>query len=546
MSVYLHSEPVGGGTVATVTARKGSERGHVLHVEKLDLARSQARKRFSRAVVDALGSEGGDVAPEAIERQLAELAANTTAPARPSTPADAIEVGDGRVVRPERFILPQVSGLAVPIRAVRGGRPVHQWQLLLRWLDGRRECVEMPETIEVDGEQVFVVPRPHAPPPSMPPGWSKAGRDGWRAGELPMAAEAVCRLLREAFGKYLDLPPETAAGTVAMLTAWTMLSYVYPVFDAVPYLAVHGPAGSGKSRVFELLSQLVLRPLSTSNISNPALFRSLDSFGGVALIDEAERLRDSRSPDVAELLSSLLAGYKRGGSATRCEKTGDGFSMQHYRVFGPKALAGIAGLPPALASRCIPVPMFRSPPGSPKPMLRVGSDGERWEMLRDALHSLAMEHGPDWLALPSRKDLVPPMSGRDFELWQPLLSLAAWLDERSAEKMLPVLQEHALRSIEASREDATPPEDEMLLRALARSVAASMRLTAGELLREVQGEDSATFRNWSPRAVANRFSRYGIRSRKSNGRHVFTPSAADLLRVQANYGIDLEIDPEMT
>ena len=546
MSVFLHSDPVGGGTVATVTARKGSERGDVLHVEKLDLARSQARKRFSHAVVKALGSDGNDVTPEAIEQRLAQLAANMTAPAGPSVPTDTEEVGEGRVVRPERFILPQVSGLAVPIRAIRGGRPVHQWQLLLRWQDGRRECVEMPETIEVGGEQVFVVPRPDAPPPSMPPGWSKSGRDAWRAGELPMAPESIFRLLRESFAKYLDLPPETAEGTIVTLATWVVLSYVFPVFDAVPYLAVHGPAGSGKSRIFEILAQLVFRPLSTSNISNPALFRSLDSFGGVALIDEAERLRDSRSPDVAELLSSLLAGYKRGGSATRCEKTGNGFTMNHYGVFGPKALAGIAGLPPALASRCIPVPMFRSPPGSPKPMLRVGSDSKRWEMIRDALHALAIEHGPGWLALPSRKDVVPAMSGRDFELWQPLLSLAAWLDERAAEKMLPLLREHALRSIEEAREDATPPEDEMLLRALARSVAVFNWLTAAELLGLVQDEDAATFRNWSPRGVASRLSRYGIRSRKSNGRHLFKPSTTDLLRVQENYGIDLEIDPDAT
>ena len=56
----------------------------------------------------------------------------------------------------------------------------------------------------------------------------------------------------------------------------------------------------------------------------------------------------------------LLAGYKKGGRAIRLEKVGDGFQTVSFEVFGPKCLACINGLPPALASRSIVVPMFRA------------------------------------------------------------------------------------------------------------------------------------------------------------------------------------------
>ena len=543
MNLFMHAEPVGKGSVATVTVRAGGADGEVLFIEKLDLAKSPARRKFVDDLFDTLGDAAEEPSPECIEEELMSLAAGITAPPKPSALADAVELGDGRVVRPERFILPQLSGLAIPRRVLRGGQPAGEWLLLLRWQDGSREAIEMPEVLEVEGERVFIAPQPDAPPPAMPPGWSQSGRGQWLAGEAPMPADELCRLLLESFAKYLDLPPESAAGTVAMLSTWTMLSYVFPVFDAVPYLAMSGPAGSGKSRVFELLNQLLLRPLSTSNISNPALFRSLHSFGGVALLDEAERLRESRSPEVQELLSSLLAGYKRGGTVMRCEKTVNGFAMTHYGVYGPKALACINGLPPALASRCISVPMFRSPPGSLKPKLRVEADGARWQALRDGLHGIAMENGEEWLALPGRQDVVPEMSGRNFELWQPLLALAAWLEERGAEKMLAILQEHALRSIELNREASTPPDDEMLLQALARFIQGGTNPTAADLLGVVQEEDASTFRNWSPRAVSVHLGRYGIRSRKSHGRHLFSPEESDLLRVQTNYGIPLGLKP---
>jgi len=400
----------------------------------------------------------------------------------------------------------------------------------------------LPEVLTVAGERVFISPRPPEPPPGMLPGWSASSRSEWLAGSPSMLPEEACRLLLESFGKYLDLPSETAAGTVAMLTTWAILSYVFPVFDAVPYIAVGGPAGSGKSRVFELLGQVVLRPLLTSNLSNPALFRSLHSFGGVALLDEAERLRESRSPEVQELLSSLYAGYKRGGCATRCEAAGDGgFVMRHFSVFGPKALASINEVPTTLATRCLAVQMFRSPPGSRKPRLRVEADAERWQGLRHALHTLAMEHGSEWLALPGRQDVVPEMSGRNFELWQPLLSIAAWLEDQGARGLLDLLRKHALLLIESSREAATPPDDEAILRALARAVGSGIAPTAGELLATVQEGEPSLFHKWSARAVAAHLGRYGLRSRKCSGRHIFDPAPTDLRRVQEAYGIDLDM-----
>ena len=540
----LHAEPVGRGTTATVTVRRGGADGEVVACERLDLARGKERQKFIEALRDRLGEDAFHLLDaELVEQQLAEAAADLAAPPAPRAAAEVVELGDGRFVRPERFILPDVSGLAVPRRIVRGGEPVSEWMLYLRWQDGRREAMPLPEVLSVGGERVFIAPRPPEPPPSMMPGWSAASREAWLAGSTSMPPDEACRLLLESFGRYLDLPPETAAGTVAMLACWSLLSYVFPVFDAVPYLAVGGPAGSGKSRVFELLGQVVLRPLLTSNLSNPALFRSLHSFGGVALLDEAERLRESRSPEVQELLSSLLAGYKRGGCATRCEAAGDGkFVMRHFSVFGPKALASINEVPPTLSTRCLAVQMFRSPPGSRKPRLRVEADAEQWQRLRDALHILAMEHGSEWLALPARQDVVPEMSGRNFELWQPLLSIAAWLEDCGARGMLDLLRQHALLLIESSREAATPPDDEALLRALARAVGSGVPPTAGELLATVQDGEPSLFRQWTARAAAAHLGRYGLRSRKRNGRHIFDPSPADLLRVQEAYGIDLDLD----
>jgi len=538
----LHADATGKGTTATVTARRGGADGEVVACEKFDIAKGKERQKFIEDLRDRLGDDAFHLLDaEAAERGLAEMAADLAAPLK-AAPAEVVELGDGRVVRPERFILPDVSGLAVPRRIDRGGEIVTEWMLYLRWQDGRREMLPLPEVLPVGSERIFISPRPPEPPPDMLPGWSAASRAAWLAGASPMPPDEVCERLIEAFAKYLDLPSETAAGTVAMLSCWSLLTYLSPGLAAVPYIAVSGPMGSGKSRILELLQQVVFRPLLTSSTSEAAIFRSLHAFGHTALLDEAERLRD---PEMQGLLANLLAGYKRGGCASRCEQAGDGqIVMRHFSVFGCKAFAAINEVPPTLASRCIAVPMLRSPKGSIKPRLRVEQDAALWQRLRDALHILAMEHGSEWLNLPDRQDIVPEMSGRNFELWQPLLGIAAWFEDRGARGLLDLLRKHAMLLIEQGREAATPPDDEVLLQALARAVDSGIVPTAGELLATVSEVEPSLFRNWTARAVAAHLKRYGIQSRKTNGRKFFDPSPADLQRVQESYGIDLNLTPD--
>src|SRR5690606_28647093 len=122
---------------------------------------------------------------------------------------------------------------------------------------------------------------------------------------------------------------------------------------------------------------------------------------------------------------------------------------------------------------------------------------ERWQSLRDELHALALEHGPTWLELPGRIDVCPAMSGRDYELWQPLLSLAAWIESHGAGGLLSLMQKHAVATIDDNRDDATPDHDETLLRLLVDAIRQSEAPTAAELLAAAQRDDARTFDKWT-------------------------------------------------
>jgi hypothetical protein len=271
------------------------------------------------------------------------------------------------------------------------------------------------------------------------------------------------------------------------------------------------------------------------------LFRSLHANGGVLLLDEAERLKNKQDPGTVDVVSMLLAGYKRGGAATRMELIGDGeFKTVSFDVFGPKALACISGLPPALASRAIPVMMFRSCPTSEKPRRRIDETPNDWQKVRDNLHAVALEYGGIWLDLARRDTVCPEMSGRDYELWQPILAIASWIEAHGAKGLLGLMQDHALASIDAAAEEGTVNADEVLLQVLAGEVLAGQAPTAAELLQEASKVDSVVFRNWTARGVSEHLKRYGVVTSKSHGHKLYSGVTLEQVQgIQAFYSINL-------
>jgi len=530
--------PSGRKGFVTLTARLN---GEPIHVDEVNLKKDKARAGFVAKVCD--GRPGIDAA--ALESELLRLAAEVAGKAD-GAPADLgalPELDVSSIIRPERFITSEVCGLAVPTMSTMGDKPVGRWMLYLRWADGRRGQRPSPTSIELpEGRRLWIHPTPPEPTASTSSGWSRAGRREWVKGAAPPSPLDVFKRLCERVAYFIDLPKEHAPGILATLTLWVVLTYCYLAWDAVPYLYVGGPLGSGKSRVFEILARLVFRPLGSSNMSGPALFRTLHAQGGTLLLDEAERLKQTQDPGTGEIVAMLLAGYKRGGQATRLEPVGDTFKTVSFDVYGPKAMACIAGLPPALASRAIGLTMFRAAPGSEKPRRRIDADPAGWQRLRDELHALAMEHGPAWLELPKRVEVCPTMSGRDFELWQPLLALAWWIESHGARGLLKLLQEHAMAVIDRGRDEAVPDADEALLRVLAEAVRLGERPTPHDILVKATAAEPAVFKNWHPRTVTARLKSYGIPTpRKVGSRREFRDVTPDVLRrIQESYSIDLD------
>lgn len=520
-----------------ITARLGDD---LLAADTLNINSARARDGFVKQLCkDRDGIDSDEVRRELL-RIVDELDKSDNGE---SVEAAPVEIDVSRILRPERFIHPQVSGLTVPVASISQGSPQTHWRTYLRWADGTREAIETPESLSLpDGANLWLMPTPGAACIRQGAAWSKQGRDKWLAGEYRPDPADVFKRTCEAIERYIDFPPDSAKGTGATLALWAILTYFYPAYSSIPYIYLGGPIGSGKSRVLEVLGKVAFRPLSSSNMTAPAMFRTLHSRGGTLLYDEAERLKES-TPDVGEINSMLLAGYKAGGSATRLEPVGDTFKTVEFEVYGPKAIACIYGLPDALSSRCISVMMFRANKDSPKPRRRIDANPERWRGLRDDLHALAMEYGTEILSF-ANQDVCPAMSGRDYELWQPLLALAAWIEGQGAANLLHVMQEHAGKVVSEARSSKVPDFEEIILHALAQLLKGGKSPTSKEVLDYVRQDDGQAFMRWTSKGISRALGRFGIKTHKSGSRREYRDvSFDDLRRIQEHYAMELDLPP---
>ena len=248
--------------------------------------------------------------------------------------------------------------------------------------------------------------------------------------------------IRTNFSKCIYVPEGSeflydCATVFAMLT-WLRISETYP------YLHIQGAKGSGKTTWLEAMECCVLNPVQVSGATQAFIHRMLDASAATMLYDEAEHSRSVN--DVSLGINQILrAGYKRGGAIGICKpKQENDYQPVKLYVEGPKVIAGINPLEPALADRCIVIHQCKKPKSMKTDRVRSLDWPRPAEMI-----SLVAWHGKnlrsDWL------DKNRQVGLRTDEIWGPLVFLAEWLESMGARGVL--------ENITAARDFLNNPEE---------------------------------------------------------------------------------------
>ncbi|MGY1437040.1 DUF3631 domain-containing protein [Streptomyces reniochalinae] len=224
--------------------------------------------------------------------------------------------------------------------------------------------------------------------------------------------------LRSAIARYMILPGREALDAV---TLWVAATHLQPVFQHAPRLAVVGPAKRcGKSRLLDVVTETVHKPVITVNASTAAIFRSVTEEPPTLLVDEADTLFGN--PKMAEkneeLRGLLNAGHQRNRPALRI--SGPEHKPTEFPTFAMAALAGIGELPDTIMGRSIVIRMRRRAPGEKVASFRARRDTPALHRLRDRLKAWAGQIAGQAVEMePSM-----PVEDRAADTWEPLVVVA--------------------------------------------------------------------------------------------------------------------------
>lgn len=230
---------------------------------------------------------------------------------------------------------------------------------------------------------------------------------------LPVDPNALLNEVVKTIHRFIVCEQETAVSTAL----WVAMTWFIDVVPVAPLAVITAPEKRcGKSTLLFLLGRLVARPLTASNISPSALFRSIDAWQPTLLIDEA----DAFMKDNEELRGIINAGHTRE-SAYVIKTVGDTFIPTKFNVWGAKAISGIGHLADTLMDRAIVLELRRKTPDETVERLRH-AEPELFSTLAAKLARFAQDYRKQ--VRDSRPHLPEKLNDRAQDNWESLLAIA--------------------------------------------------------------------------------------------------------------------------
>lgn len=208
-----------------------------------------------------------------------------------------------------------------------------------------------------------------------------------------------------------------------VVASYIVMTYFYDTFTAVPFLWLHGPPGSGKTRANITTTYMCRRGLFVADPSDATLYRIVESIGPTLGIDES--VLTERGKRI------LAAGYKKGAVVPRAEPTKGGIVLKFFEATAPRVFSFED--PPTedyLLQRCILVNMLRE-----KPRRLQDPQPNEFKEVREALYYLRLTGLPQVLEARGRALQLLEDSGvwgREAEIWAPVLTAAILIGREKA------------------------------------------------------------------------------------------------------------------
>jgi hypothetical protein len=326
------------------------------------------------------------------------------------------------------------------------------------------------------------------------------------------AGEDVLDRVETFIRRFLALPSAEAYTAFAL---WLAVTHLMEAWYAAPRLAVLSPVpGSGKTRVLELATMLVPRPIFLVKPSAAYIVRKIADQANrpTVLYDEIDTVFGPNAPGSEDLRAVLNAGYRRGAKVGKCYTDKGKVLTEELHTYAAVAVAGLGELPETIASRSIILRIRKRPPDVTverfTPHLHeaegvaLGGDLAAWA---EAVFERAR----------IAKPVVPEgIDDRDLDIWTPPLIVGELAGDRWTERA----QRAALAFTEAAKSEVEPSLGVRLLLDIRRCFTGADNLPSATLIDRMLADEEAPWgdlnrRNLDQRALATMLKSFGIKPR---------------------------------
>jgi len=243
-------------------------------------------------------------------------------------------------------------------------------------------------------------------------------------------------LLDQATKKYIDFSEEY---DYVYFNLWNIGTYFYELFDAYPGNDFTGTKRTGKTKNLEFQKYVCFNALMSPDMTASSLFRIIEGTGATMLLDETENFKNKKDESAQLVRRVIMQGMLRGQHVVRSESKDNTFLPKTYNIYSPKSMAHISSLDDVMQDRFIKLIMKRT---KSKELLNIWPDGKdpAFQQIRNYCYRLFLDFGYEIYDLQKEAQTQCSVSGRELQLWTPILTLALFFEKHGTNDLLDKIQ----------------------------------------------------------------------------------------------------------
>jgi len=369
--------------------------------------------------------------------------------------------------------------------------------------------------------------------------WRHEDMLSWQKSDAKINPVELLTKMHDVFPKYLELEDET---TYFVLYLWIIGTYFYRLFSAYPYLDFTGTKRAGKTKALELINLIAFNGIMSPDLTGSVMFRVIEQTGATICIDEAEQMKNQKSEQAQQVRTLLNQGFKKNMYAYRSDTKEKGFNPVPFNLYSPKAFGHINAFDDVLEDRCIQILMKRSTKKTIQNTHPSEYDKVWWD-IRDMCYRLFLDYTDIIETLKQKAEETMPVSGRERELWHPILTLANLFESFGLQGIIEKVRKFALESSDTRQStDEEENPDYKIVSYLADLVAQNdtIQTSPSELWADFDKKmDQFGFdkKYYGERRFSNTLHRLGLVAKRTNKKRYYTITEAAVTLMKQRLGM---------